>query len=139
SGHRLALLVLELARIGLTRLGAPADDEDISPDALVVSLRASFRPDVAGDVDESYQVELDGEPYAVHVRRGSAEPARGTVPDPQLTLATRARTFAGLLAGATEAKAALSTGELQIDGPRRALDRFLAMFAYPAGREPTAV
>jgi DNA-binding HxlR family transcriptional regulator len=137
-GQRIALVILELGRIGLAMLGPPADDDLVTPDAVVLSLRPSFRADVAGDVEERYQVELDGEPYFVNVHPGWAEAARGTASEPQLTLATSASTFARLLSGATDAKAALSGGELKIDGPRRALDRFLAIFSYPAAREPAA-
>jgi DNA-binding HxlR family transcriptional regulator/putative sterol carrier protein len=138
AGQQLALVVLELARIGLMHLGAPAADEDISAEALVLSLRASFRPEVAGNADESYQLELDGEPFAVRVHTGWAETARGAASDPQLTLATTARTFAQLISRATRPKAAVAAGELEIKGPRRALDRFLAIFSYPASPEPLA-
>jgi DNA-binding HxlR family transcriptional regulator len=135
-GQRIALVIFELGRLGLAMLGPPADDDLVTPDALVLSLRPSFRADVAGDVEESYQVELDGEAYVVNVHPGWAEAARGTASEPRLTLATSTRTFARLLSGATDAKAALSGGELKIDGHRRALDRFLAIFSYPAAREP---
>jgi DNA-binding HxlR family transcriptional regulator/putative sterol carrier protein len=138
TGQRLALVVLELGRVGLALLGRPADDDLVTSDALVLSLRPSFRPDVAGDVEESYQVELDGEPYVVNVHSGSAETDRGTASDPRLTLATSTRTFARLLSGVIDPRAALSDGELKIDGPRRALDRFIAIFSYPAPREPSA-
>jgi DNA-binding HxlR family transcriptional regulator/putative sterol carrier protein len=138
QGQPLARVVLELGRIGLARLGPPADDDLFSADSLVLSMRASFRPDVAGDDEQSYQVELDGESYVIGVHPGWAETAHGTASDSELTLTTTTRTFAGLLSGAVDPKAALSTGELKIDGPRRALDRFLAIFSYPASREPAA-
>jgi DNA-binding HxlR family transcriptional regulator len=135
-GQRIARVILELGRVGLAMLGPPAEDDLVTPDALVLSLRPSFRADVAGDVEERYQVELDGERYVVNVHPGWAEAARGTASEPKLTIATSTSTFAQLLSGATNAKAALSGGELKIDGPRRALDRFLAIFSYPAAREP---
>src|SRR5262245_22608449 len=66
-GQLIARVILELGRVGLTMLGQPADGDLVTADALVLSLRPSFRADVAGDVEESYQVELDGEPYVVNV------------------------------------------------------------------------
>lgn len=131
AAQRLRLVVLELGRIGLEQLGAPAADEDVTPDALVLSLRPSFRPDVAGDVEESYQLELDGEPYAVTIHPGWAETDRGTAAQSQMTLATSPRKFAELISGAIDRKEALGDDEIRIDGPRRAFDRFLAIFSYP--------
>jgi DNA-binding HxlR family transcriptional regulator/putative sterol carrier protein len=138
AAQRLRLVVLELGRIGLARLGPPSDDEIVGADALVLSLRASFRPEIAGDADESYQLELDGERYVVEVHPGWAETAPGSAADPALTLVTSARRFAELISGAIDAKTALSAGDLRIDGSQRALGRFLATFAYPGAREAVA-
>jgi DNA-binding HxlR family transcriptional regulator/putative sterol carrier protein len=135
AAQRLRRVVLELGRIGLARLGPPTEDDSVVADALVLSLRASFRPDVAGDAEESYQLELDGEPYVVNVHSGWAETAPGTAAHPELTLVTSAQTFAELISGAIDAKTALSAGDVQVDGSRRALDRFLATFSYPVARE----
>jgi DNA-binding HxlR family transcriptional regulator/putative sterol carrier protein len=139
TGQRIAVVVLELGRIGLARLGPPADDDLVTSDALMLSLRPSFRPDVAGDAEESYQLELDGESYIVNVHPGRAETGRGTATDPRLTLTTTTRTFAALISGAMDPKAALTSGEVQIDGPRRELDRFLAIFSYPVPEPAAAV
>jgi len=138
AGQRIAVVVLELGRIGLARLGSPAHDDLVTSDALVLSLRPSFRPDVAGEADETYRLELDGESYVVNVHPGRAETGRGIAPDPQLTLTTTSRTFAALISGAIDAKAALSAGDIRIDGSRRALDRFLAIFSYPVPSEAVA-
>jgi DNA-binding HxlR family transcriptional regulator len=138
AGQRLARVVLELARLGLAHLGTPSPDENISSEAVVLSLRASFRPEVAGEADQSYQLDLDGERFVVRVRPGWAETTRGQAPDPQITLTTTARTFAQLVSRAIDAKSAVTEGKLQIDGPRRSLDRFLAIFSYPGSREALA-
>jgi DNA-binding HxlR family transcriptional regulator len=131
AGQALAPLVLQLARTGLAILGGPADEEDLSAEALVLSLRASFRPEEAGSDEASYQLDLDGEPFNVRVRDGWAETARGPAPEPAAKLTTSARALAQLLSGATDAKSALSDGRLEADGPRGAVDRFLKTFAYP--------
>ena len=138
AGQRIALVVLELGRIGLARLGPPAHDDLVTSDALVLSLRPSFRPEVAGEAEESYRLELDGESYVVSVHPGWAETGRGTASDPQLSLTASTQTFAALISGAVDADAALSAGDLSIDGSRRALDRFLAIFSYPVPSEPAA-
>src|SRR5262245_51893895 len=113
AGQRIAVVVLELGRVGLARLGPPSDDDLVTADALVLSLRPSFRAEVAGEAEESYQVELDGESYVVNVHPGWAETGRGTAANPPLTLTTTARAFAALISGAIDANAALSGGDLQ--------------------------
>jgi DNA-binding HxlR family transcriptional regulator len=133
SGRRLGRVVLELARLGLEHLGLPADDDNIDTDSLVLSLRASFAPEKP-QADATYQLELDGEPFAVTVREGWVETMRGQADEPQLTISTRAPTLAQLLSGATETDTAISSGALELTGPRRQFDRFLRSFSYPTAR-----
>jgi DNA-binding HxlR family transcriptional regulator len=134
SGRRLGRVVLELARLGIERLGPPAADDDIDTDALVLSLRASFTPDVHGDAEASYQLDLDDEPFTVTVRDGRAETRRGQADDAQLAIKTSSRTLARLLCGGIGPDEMTATGELELTGPRSELDRFVAAFAYPAAR-----
>jgi DNA-binding HxlR family transcriptional regulator len=131
AGQQLARVVLELGRVGFRHLGVPAAGEDLGKEALAMSLRASFRPDVAGDVQESYGLEIDGEPFAVRVHPGWAEAVRGPATEPRLTLTTTSRALAELLSGAVDPRKATSRGGIELDGPQGAFDRFLAIFAYP--------
>lgn len=132
SGRRAGHVVLELARLGIERLGPPAADEDIRPGAVVLSLRASLNPGAAGDARASYQLQLDGEPFTISVGDGQVETARGQTAAPLFTLTTSARTLAELLSGATDPAAAIGAGALQTDATPAALERFLNTFAYPA-------
>ncbi len=133
SGRRLGYVVLELARLGLEHLGLPGADDDIDTDALVLSLRASYKPLAGGD-GASYQLEVEGEPFSVTVGDAGADTARGHAAEPRCTITAGARALAGLLSGATDPDGAISSGELQLSGPRRELDRFLETFAYPSAR-----
>jgi DNA-binding HxlR family transcriptional regulator len=130
SGRRVGRVVLELARLGLERLGPPAADQEIDRDALVLALRASFKPDRAAEASGSYQLELDGEPFAVTIDGKRAVTARGDAEDPDLVITTSGRTLAGLLARTTDPGAAIAAGDVQLDGTRPGLDRFLNAFAY---------
>ncbi|HEX4109978.1 MAG TPA: winged helix-turn-helix transcriptional regulator [Solirubrobacteraceae bacterium] len=131
SGWRLAHLVLALAQIGLDRLGAPAADEDISPAALVLSLRASLHHDRAAHAEDDYQLELDGESFTVTIENGQLQTTRGPAPNPRCTISTSARTLAQMLSGAADPKAAMAAGDLRLDGPQSCLTRFVSTFAYP--------
>lgn len=131
AGWQLGPVVLGLARLGVAELGPPAADEDVNADALVLVLRASYHGDNAGsDAGPSYQLDLDGEPYAVSVRDGWVHTARGGAEEPALTLRTSPRTLAEILSGATAPQAALADGRLAIDGPVTELQRFAASFAF---------
>jgi DNA-binding HxlR family transcriptional regulator len=134
SGWRLGRVVLELARLGLEHLGPPEDDDDIDTVALILSLRASYQP-VAGGDGASYQLEVEGEPFNVTVEDSSAKTARGQTSEPRCTITAGARGLARLLSGAIDADEAIASGELELSGPRRELDRFIQTFAYPSARQ----
>ena len=134
TGQRLTIVVLELARVGLMHLGAPAEDEDVSAEAVVLSLRASFRPEVAGDRHERYQLDLEGDQFAVTVHPGWAETARGPADDPKLSVISSVRTFALLISRALPLQSALANGDVEIRGTKRDAEHFLAIFSYPGSR-----
>jgi DNA-binding HxlR family transcriptional regulator/putative sterol carrier protein len=135
SGWRLAQVVLALAQLGVERLGEPAENETINPAALVLSLRASFHPGRAQTPPHSYQLELDGEPFAVTIDHDHVEIIQGRTPNPDSTITTTAHTLAQLLSGAVDAKTATTKGDLQTKGPKSPMRRFLDAFAYPTKTE----
>lgn len=138
SGRKLRQVVLALAQLGVERLGPPAADDHVRPSAVVLSLRASFHPDRAAGTNGSYQLELDGEPFAVTIEDGRVKTERGEADGANATISTSARTLAQLLSGTTDPNAAIHTGEVQIDGAQTALDQFLHAFAYPTAATPIA-
>lgn len=132
TGWQLAPVVLALARLGVAQLGPPTPNEQVNADALVLLLRASYH---GPSGSKSYALELDGEPYTVTVGEDArVETARGSAREPDLTLRTSSRTLAELLSGAITSDAARADGLLALDGPLPELERFLAGFAFPAGR-----
>jgi DNA-binding HxlR family transcriptional regulator len=131
SGRRLGHVVLELARLGIDHLGLPAPDEPIDTDTLVLSLRASFKPQAPGGARAAYQLEIDGEPFTVTTGDGRADTARGQIDDPLCTISASARTLAQLLSGAADPEEALTAGDLRLTGARSCLTGFLDAFAYP--------
>jgi DNA-binding HxlR family transcriptional regulator/putative sterol carrier protein len=134
AGWQLGPVVLALGKVGLAHLGPPSGEEDVDADALVLLLRASFRERPASsDTACSYQLELDGEPYAVHVRGASVETRRGSAVDPACTLRTSARALAEILSGALLPDRAIADGRLEHDGPARALAQFVTTFSFAAG------
>ncbi len=140
AGWLLGPVVLSLAEVGLAHLGSPLGEQDVNADALVLLLRASFRPRFAGGhAPTSYQLELDGEPYAVQSHDASVQTGRGRATDPVCTLRASPRTLAEMLSGVLSPDAAIADGQLELDGPPVELDRFLAAFSFPTvAVEPSA-
>jgi DNA-binding HxlR family transcriptional regulator len=131
AGWQLGPVVLALAKLGVAQLGSPAAEDEVNADALVLLLRASFRAAPRSDgPSPSYQLELDGEPYAVDVHARRVEARRGPAAHPTLTLHSSARTLAEILSGALAAETAIADGRLEIDGPVGGMDQFLAAFAF---------
>ncbi len=130
AGWQLGPIVLALASVGVARLGPPTAQEDVNADALVLLLRASFRPTDAAT--RAYALELDGEPYAVEVHAGSVQTRRGAAEAPDCVLRADPRTLAEILSGALAAEVALADGRLALDGPAAALYRFLDAFSFAA-------
>jgi hypothetical protein len=137
AGWQLGPVVLALARLGVGQLGSPAAEDDVNADALVLLLRASFSGEYASDdPGPGYQLELDGEPYAVVGHPGWIETRRGPATDPACTLRTDPRTLAEILSGALPAETAIADGRLAVDGPVEQLDAFLAAFAFAPAPAP---
>ena len=133
-GHGLGRVVLALGQVGLAELGSPRRGEDILAERIVLGLRISFRRDRFPDLDETYELTIDEDPYTVEVRNGSVETGLGPAEDPALRLQTDGRTLADLLDGELSTAEALAGDRVELDGPRRELSRFVEAFAFPAAR-----
>lgn len=135
AGWQLGPVILALARLGKGQLGPPSAEDYIDADALVLLLRTGFGAEQAtGETGPSYQLELDGEPYAVVVHPGWVETRRGDAADPVCTLRSSARTLAEVLSGAVPAEVATADGRLEVEGSADGLVEFVAMFSF-AGHE----
>ena len=130
-GRLLGPVLRGLAQVGFTLLHEVPEDADVPPERLALALPAAFRPAAAPDHDATYQLVLDDEPFILTVRAGELDVARGTTPRADLTLRSDPVTLIRLLQGGTTADEALTAGRLEADGPRAALDRFVAAFAWP--------
>jgi DNA-binding HxlR family transcriptional regulator len=77
-GYALKPAILELARWGRPLLGDRADDR-LPDSALSLGLEAAFHPDVAAGVDQTYDIEVDGERVTVRVHEGTVDITPGWV------------------------------------------------------------
>lgn len=129
-GAQLGRIVQALGQLGLGFVGAAAPDEDMPAERFVVALRASFRPDALPGLDETYELRLGAETFAVAVRDGTVETARGSAPGGALVLRADPVTLVRLLRAELTAEQATASGALEVEGRRGALVRFVAAFAW---------
>ena len=95
-------------------------------------METRLKPEAAGGVFESVALELGDERYTVTVRRGIAEvragePLPGT-PEPVAILRTDDATWRRLAIQQTTPLEAIAQGELEVEGERVALVRFMNRF-----------
>ena len=135
-GRGLEPAVMELGRWGAHFLGEPREGDALRPGWFFVSLRATFRPDLAGELHESYEFLIAGETFRVVVNEGKLTTSQGPAADPDVVVATDLETFIALLARLLAPADALATRAIEIEGDPAALDRFVEIFAWPQREEP---
>jgi DNA-binding HxlR family transcriptional regulator len=131
-GQELQPVLVALGRWG-SRAALPQQPPPLSPDALVVALESMFDPAAAGGGPETYALTLGEHRFAL-LRDGDRLHARrvdGAPREAPLAIDTDPGTLAGVLWHGLPVDDAIAAGTLSVAGPRRALDRFLALFAQP--------
>jgi len=149
-GRALEPVVLALERWGLEAPGAPQPEggDAVSADALTMTLRSLFRPEVAASVpDADYELHLD--PVVLRVRvegdalriaqlAPSAVPVGGRMPEgePDVALALASvAALRGLASGALTPADALDEGVARIlRGEGTLIERFAATFRLAPGQ-----
>jgi DNA-binding HxlR family transcriptional regulator len=134
-GRELEEVVLRLGLWGARSLGQPGPDDVLTADALVVALRATFRPEAARG--HSFGVELRVGDAVVHARvaDGAVHAAAGELPGADLVVRTGPQLRA-LLAGELEPAEALAAGSVQVSGDPALLTRFVELFHIPPAPAP---
>lgn len=130
-GRDLESSVFELGRWGAHFLEPRRRTDAVDPGWFFVSIRATFRPDVAANVRETYEFRIDGETFHARVDLGRAETGRGHATDPDLVVTTDLDGFLALLSGRLSPTEAVAGGNVRLAGRQAALQRFVKMFAWP--------
>lgn len=128
-GRELEEVVLRLGSWGAARLGEPRPGEILTPDAMVIALRAMFRPSGAAGLNASFQFDLG--PTVVHARvdDGTLTAGVGPLPEPDLVVVGGPGVRA-LFAGEVTAEEAVRSGLVDLGG--RAADRVALLEAFTA-------
>ena len=129
-GRALEPVVLALGRFGSVAPFPPGEAQ-IGVDAVVIALKSLFAPRGADGRAASYELRLGEQRFRLDVADGRIEVERGAAPAPDATIATDPGTLAAVLWHGRELDEARRAGDVAIEGDRRAVSRFLALFPLP--------
>jgi DNA-binding HxlR family transcriptional regulator len=120
-GRDLEPAVLELGRWATRSLSFPRDAE-MGPDSLVLALKTSFDPARAEGLEATYELRLTEIPFRISVKEGEFQAARGEAESPDAVIESDPNTLAGIVFRKNPLGKAVDSGEIQIDGSRRAVN-----------------
>jgi putative sterol carrier protein len=81
--------------------------------------------EAARGVHETYQYDVDDDPFYVRVDDGSVEPHEGRAEEPDVVVTLDTDTLADILSWTLSPFEALDAGRMTIDGPRATFERSL--------------
>jgi len=119
-----------MARFGMEMLPAARSSTTIRPPTAAYGAVAPwYDAEAAGDLDEIYRLVIDGEEFILSSTRGGLPAAVGREPD--LVLTAPAHVILSARQGATTLAEAIARGAVRIEGSKRALRNFQAVFRLP--------
>jgi DNA-binding HxlR family transcriptional regulator/putative sterol carrier protein len=133
-GSQLEPVVTQLGAWG-ARAPEPPADATLGTDSAVLALKSLFDPEAAAGMSASYELRLGEDRFHVELIDGDIELHRGTLEEADATLDTDPETLLGLIVGECRLTEAERSGEVRIEGDKRAAQCFLELFAVP---EPAA-
>lgn len=138
-GRELEPVVTHLGTWG-ARSPVPPEHREIGPDSIVLALRSLFDAEAAAGLEADYELRIAGDPYRVEIAGGELALARGAAESPTARVEVDdAGTLAAILIGELPLDGAVASGAARVEGTKRELRRFLALFPMPepcpAGRQ----
>ena len=130
SGRALHPILLDLGRWGAR--SPAARGAELSLDALMVALEATFLPSKAGELDARYELRLGEERFTVTIQRGTIAIARAAFPRADAVIEATPATLRGLVFGDTK----LAGAAAKLSGDTRLARAFFGLFARPSASSP---
>jgi DNA-binding HxlR family transcriptional regulator/putative sterol carrier protein len=137
-GMELQEPVVGLGKWGSKSLGRPTDGEFFSLGALTLALRGAFHPEKANGRDLLFEVRLGDRPLHVAVSGGQVSFPDEAPSEPHMTLEAAYEVFAELLMGSLGLDAAIASGRVRVQGPKRDARRFFEIFRLPSRERGSA-
>jgi DNA-binding HxlR family transcriptional regulator len=129
-GLELEPVVLALGRWGSSAPFPPGEPR-LGVDSAILALRTLFDPAAADGLSASYELRFGEQRFQARVSEGRLEVVRGSADAPDATIETDTATLSALLWHGRRLPEALRSGDLRIEGSRRAAERFVRLFPLP--------
>jgi DNA-binding HxlR family transcriptional regulator len=129
-GLELEPVVLALGRWGSSAPFPPGEPR-LGIDSAILALRTLFDPDAADGLSASYELRFGEERFQARVSEGRLEVARGSADAPDATIETDTGTLSAVLWHGRRIPEAMRSGDVRIEGSRRAVERFVRLFPLP--------
>jgi DNA-binding HxlR family transcriptional regulator len=130
-GRELEDTVMALGRWAARSPTPPTDAPIVSADSIALALRARFDPSAAHGLRASYELRLGEDRFRIEVADDGIEVARGGTDHADATIDTDNDTLAAVLWDGRPLAEAKRSGELTIEGDKRAAERFVRLFPVP--------
>lgn len=127
-GAGLEPLVLDLGRWATASPSFPRGAE-MGPDSLVLALKSTFDPSAANGLRATFELVLDDLPYSIRVADGEFDARRGEADRPDAIIRSDPMTLAAIVFRGRSLAAAMRSREIELQGDKRAAERFLRMLA----------
>jgi alkyl sulfatase BDS1-like metallo-beta-lactamase superfamily hydrolase len=92
----------------------------MGPDSLVLALKSTFQPEKADGLEAVYELRLGDVPFNISVKEGEFEATRGEAERPDATIESEPSAIAAVVFGGNRLGKAVDSGDVAIDGSRRA-------------------
>jgi DNA-binding HxlR family transcriptional regulator/putative sterol carrier protein len=130
-GLQLEPVILALGRWGVRSprlpIGAP-----LSVDSLVLSFRTMFSSAAAAGFRSSIELRFGADHLHAEVANGRIDLVRGRARQPDAIINASPDALAAVVYGGRKLTDALRSGDLEVEGDRSAVKRFVALFPLPA-------
>jgi DNA-binding HxlR family transcriptional regulator/putative sterol carrier protein len=127
-GEALEPVIMALGRWGARLLGTPRDTDSFPIDAFIVAMRASFRPEEAAGLKETYELRVGGRAFEFRLDGGRLTTTQGSARNPDAVLTMNVMILYALVKQGLPAKEAVATGQVTVEGDPIALERFVRIF-----------
>jgi DNA-binding HxlR family transcriptional regulator len=123
-GQELEPAVLALGRWA-TRSDSFPRDAEMGSDSIVLAIKSTFNREAAAALDATYGLEFGEEAFSIRVADGELMAHRGEAEDPDAVIRTDPNILAGVVFRGTPLGKAVESGEVRIEGSRRAVNALL--------------
>ena len=132
-GEQLKPIVMSLGSWALRSPAFPGNDAPVSMDSVILALGTFFDAGAAEGISVRYELRLGEHTFHVRVADQTIELGRGGTADADAIIETDVRTLRALIWEGLELEDAVQAGDVEIEGNRDGVARFLELFPQPVG------